>query len=135
MNNLRIMAILAGLLFGIWPLLMNRSGLSGNLSALIFSIICTVCLLPVAFNHIGSFPVRANWALIIAAGIIGALGLFFFNGMLAKTTPEKVGSLIIIAIVAQTSVPAIYSVIMNGGLTFSKGMGFIAAIVAIFLLI
>ncbi|MDO8669677.1 MAG: hypothetical protein Q7K65_05280 [Candidatus Buchananbacteria bacterium] len=142
MNDLQIKAVLAGILFGFWPLLMNRSGLVGNISALAFTFVAGICILPFALWSIGhSFPIAnwtfpvANWTLVILAGLFGAFGLLLFNGVLAKVTPGRVSALFVLMIVVQIAVPALYQVIMSGGLTISKGLGFVAAIIAAFLLI
>lgn len=135
MNELQIRAVLAGVLFGIWPLLMNRSGLNGNVSSAVFSLACLAGTLPFALWSMGNSLATANWPIIAVAGVLGALGLLFFNGMLAKATSEKVGTLIVLAIVAQISIPALYQVVTNGGLTVSRGIGFAAAVLAAFLLL
>jgi hypothetical protein len=57
-----------------------------------------------------------------------------FNGMLAKATPQNVSTLFVMMIIVQTSLPAIYNVVMNGGMTAIKGVGFVLVIIAAVLL-
>lgn len=133
MNDLHVKAILAGLFFGVWPLLMNRSGLRGNISSAAFCLVALIVIAPFALKSIDGFP-TANWIAVIGAGLFGGFGLLFFGDMLAKATPEKVGSLFIIMLVFQMATPAIYQVIQDGGLTISKGLGFITAVATVLLL-
>ncbi len=133
MDALQIKALLAGLAFGIWPLLMNRSGLSGNLSSAVFTAIALTCVTPFAVSNLSSLA-STNWVMAISAGVIGALGLLSFNGMLAKATPQNVSMLFVLMIVVQTALPAVYNIVMNGGMSVSKGLGFVLAIAAAILL-
>jgi hypothetical protein len=128
--SLRMLAALAGIFFGIWPLFMNKSGLSGNVSSAIFSLGTLVVLIPVALGSNGFNLPQANWAMVAFACVTAALGLLSFNGMLAGATAKEVGTLFVIMILVQTATPSLYSVVMNGGITLSKLAGFALAIVA-----
>ncbi len=134
MTDLHYKAILAGLFFGIWPILMNRSGLPGNVSSAAFSLGVAVIVLPFALRQAYTVSFSPVWLMVIGACVTGALGILFFNGMLSKTTPETVGTLFVLMIVVQVSVPAVNQIIMNGELTLKTGAGFAAAIIAAFLL-
>jgi len=46
-----------------------------------------------------------------------------------------VSTLFVLMIVVQTAVPAVYQVIMNGGLSLTKGLGFALAAIAAVLLV
>lgn len=130
----RLSAVLAGVAFGIWPLLMNRSGLGGNTSAAVFSGLAFLVVLPFAIREGGlAFnPTMVTFA--IGAGIAGGLGLLAFNGMLATATPAQVGRLFVIMILVQVAVPAIYQVIMDGGVSLKEGVGLGFALMAALLL-
>ncbi len=134
MESLEIKSVVAGILFGIWPLFMNRSGLSGNLGTFVFAAVVLLCVFPFAISSFHSIR-TSHWMWAVAAGIFGALGLLAFNSVLAKATPQIVGILIVLMIIVQTVVPAIYQAIMNGGLPFSKIVGFVLAAVAAVLLL
>jgi len=134
LESLEIKSVAAGILFGIWPLLMNRSGLSGNLGTFVFAAAVLLCVFPFAVSSLQSIG-TANWIWAVAAGILGAIGLIAFNTVLSKTTPQTVGTFFVLMIVVQTVVPAIYQAIMNGGLPFSKIVGFVFAAVAAVLLL
>lgn len=130
------MAMLAGLFFGIWPLFMNRSGHTGNVSSAVFCVATFIVVLPFAVKSIlGGAPlVSANWLMVLGAGFFGALGLLAFNYMLAGATKEAVGSLFIIMVMVYVAVPALYQIIVTGGLPLTKLAGFIAAAIAAYLL-
>jgi hypothetical protein len=132
-DSLSIRAILAGLFFGMWPLFMNRSGLNGNMASLAFTLGVLVIVLPFCFSDMGNL-LKANWPMIIAAGLAGAIGLLIFNSVLVKSTPVDVGLLFVTMILAQITVPMAYRVIMSGSLSLANGTGFIFAIVAAILL-
>jgi VIT1/CCC1 family predicted Fe2+/Mn2+ transporter len=135
MNELQTKAILAGLFFGIWPLFMNRSGLSGNVSSVIFSAAVLIGVLPFALYSSGLSIPTANWTMVTFAGIFGALGLISFNGMLANASLQNVGILFILTLVTQTTVAASYQVLMSGHLPIDKACGYVAAIAAAYLLL
>ena len=134
MNDLQIKAMLAGLAFGIWPLVMNKSGLNGNVSSAAFTLVALAGVLPFALKSMGGSLAGANWILVIIAGLIGACGLLLFNGMLAGATPKNVGTLFVAMIVVQTAIPALYQVGNDGHLSVQKAVGFVAAFVAAVLL-
>jgi hypothetical protein len=134
LESLEIKSIVAGVLFGIWPLFLNRSGLTGNLGTFVFATIVLLCVFPFAASSLQDIA-SAHWIWAVCAGIFGALGLLAFNSMVAKATPQTVGTFIVLMIVAQIAVPAIYQAIMTGGLPFSKIVGFVLAAVAAVLLL
>jgi hypothetical protein len=134
MNNPVLLSILAGIFFGAWPLLMNRSGLAGTSAAAAFGFLGFVIMLPFVLKN-GISLSGANWWAIVAASACGALGGLLFNSMLASTPKETVGRFFLIMILAQTAVPALYDIVMSGQLPLNKGLGFAAAIVAAILLV
>lgn len=136
MNNLQVSSIIAGVFFGLWPLLLNKSGLNGNVASVIFSGIGFICIALVAFT-IGNMtvPAHTNWWLAIGAGAASAIGVLLFNGVLAKASPLNIGTLFVLMLVIQIAVPAIYQVIVSGSLSITKGLGFaLAAVTAVLLL-
>lgn len=132
--DLYLKAALAGVFFGIWPLLMNRSGLSGNVSAGAFTGLVLAGLLPFALYSNGFTVPKANWGFVLAAGTFGVLGMLCFNGMLAGATPLNVGNLFIFCIIIQVVTPAVYQT-MKAGLSPDKAIGYVAALIAAYFLL
>lgn len=134
MTELHIRAILAGVFFGIWPLLMNRSGLTGNISSAVFALGVLIVVLPFALYEFSNVTISVSWTMVISACVFGGFGMLAFNGMLSRATPKTVGSLFVLMLVVQIAIPALYQIVSGGGLTISKSIGFAAAILAAFLL-
>ncbi|NTU67031.1 MAG: hypothetical protein HGB08_03870 [Candidatus Moranbacteria bacterium] len=134
MDNLQVKAILAGMFFGIWPLFMNRSGLTGNVSSVMFCMAVLIGVSPFAIYSNGLSIPTANWTMVALAGFFGAIGLLSFNSMLSNATPQNVGTLFVFMIVVQIVVPALYQTIMDGNISIRKIGGYTAAITAAFLL-
>ncbi len=133
MNELVFRALFSGLMFGIWPLMMNRSGLQGSVSSVSMIFVSFVVVLPFALRAgVGSLS-EANWKMAVASGVIAAIGMLSFNSMLAKATKDTVGLLFVVMIVAQTTIPAIHHILVNG-ISTTKTCGFLAAILAAILL-
>ncbi len=135
MTDLHIRAILAGALFGIWPLLMNKSGLSGNVSSAAFCLGALAIVSPFALYGLRGPTLSIVWSMLIGACICGGLGLLAFNGMLSKATPKQVGNLFVLMIVVQVAIPALYQIYNDGGLAPRKALGFLSAIVTVLLLL
>jgi hypothetical protein len=135
LDNLSIRAILTGIFFGIWPLLMNRSGLSGNVSSFVLVVIMLGCILPFSIGNLGSiFNPDVKWLFAMGASVCGGAGILLLNSVLARATPKHVGLLLVLTFVLQMIVPAVYHVVVTGGLTVTKGAGFALAITSAILL-
>lgn len=134
MNDSTLKMALAGILFGLWPLFMNKSNLNGGTSVTFFAVIVLLSVLPFGI-YSGLNISGSKWWFAVLAGCSGALGLIAFSSVLSKVTKEEVGQLFILMVVVQVSIPAIYHVYTNGGLTLKTAGGFAAAIVAAFLLV
>ena len=135
MNDKIMKAVLAGVCFGLWPLFLNRSGLHGPTSSAIYALMVLVGVLPFALWSNGLEIPSAKWLMVVFAGIFGAAGISFFNDMLVRTAPSQVGSLFLVMIVAQITIPALYQIIMTAQLSFNTAVGIIFAIAAAFLLL
>ncbi len=136
MSSLIFKAVAAGILFGIWPLFMSRSGLNGFVSAAAFSTLTLLVILPFALYQNGGWMLpTANWGLVIAAGVLAGIALLFFNSMLSQAMPHNVGTLFVICLLAQIVAPAIYQSAMSGGITLSQLGGYAAAGLSAYLLL
>lgn len=134
MDSLEFKSIIAGVLFGIWPLVMNRSGMTSNLATFVFSSVVLISVSPFAISNLSEIG-NSYWLWAVASGVIAAFGLLLFNNVLSNSTPQSVGILVVLMILVQTVVPAVYQVIMNGEISLTKLAGFVLAVVASFLLV
>ena len=108
-----IRALLAGVFFGIWPLFMNRSGLPGNASAMVFALGSGLLVAWFGIFELRATTVSIAWTMVLAACVTGAAGLVNFNTMLYKSTPQEVGSLFVTMIMVQIAVPLIYQIVIK----------------------
>ncbi len=123
------LAILSGVCFGTWPLFLNKSGLSGNASAFVYTFLCLLVLFPFAISEMKNIG-NTNWLMMIAAAVIGAMGVKFFSGMLAVTTAKDTSLMFIVMICVQISVPAIYNIYLERGISPMRGLGLALAFAA-----
>lgn len=133
MDKMQCRAILAGLLFGIYPLFLSKSRISGNVMGATFSLVVCLTILPFALGEMKELAMT-NWRMLIGAGIVSAMGLMCMTSYLALPDQRQIGLLIILMIITQATVTAVYQVYMDKGISLTRILGFISAAVAIVLL-
>lgn len=127
-------AILAGLLFGAWPILMEKSHLPGNVQSLVFAAGVLILVFPFSISGFREIQ-NPVWMMAVFAGLAGGLGLMVFTSGLSTIGTKNVSVYFVLMIVAQTTVPAVYKIFVDGkGVSIEKGIGFALAIVAAILL-
>lgn len=133
MNNLKL-TLVAGLLFGLWPFLMNRSGLNGSISASVFALTVAVFVVPFGLHQITTSGMPATTPLgmsyAIGAGIIGGIGMLIFNWVLANTPTTQTAITFMLIVLVQTAVSAAYQLVIAREMTLDKAIGFVFAIIA-----
>jgi hypothetical protein len=134
MNEQSLKSIIAGVFFGIWPLLLNRSGLNGNIATLVYVFVVLVCVIPFSLTRLVEIS-SAHWIYVVGAGIFGAIGLLLFNDVVAKATVKNIGLLFVLMLIAQTVVPAAYQSFVSDGISFQRLLGYLFAIISAILLI
>lgn len=134
MSDIQVRAIIAGILFGAWPLIYQKGAMHWGIGQLIMSAVTLVVIVPAVFAN-GVPPISIKWAYVVAAGIVVTIGLVVFNGGLQKVTAQEVSSYFVLMIVVQIVVPAVYHVIENGQVSGTKIAGFVLAIAAAFCLV
>ncbi|MDO8471108.1 MAG: hypothetical protein Q7S49_00660 [bacterium] len=130
-------AMQSGLFFGAYALLLNYSGVGGNLRSAVWCLIALVGVAPFAFAS-GLGPlVSANWFALGGAGILGAAALLQMNGFFAGAPTKEVGTLLFVVMnVTQISTTAIYFLwVSNWSITLDKAIGLAGAPVIIWLLL
>ena len=51
MNQINVASsVLAGIMFGIWPIMMNKSGLNGNMATFVLTVIVLLVVTPFALK-------------------------------------------------------------------------------------
>ncbi len=130
MEKLQLRAILAGAFFGIYPLLLNRSNIKGNVMAAIFSFMVAVFILPFALNELRSLVV-ADWRMLIGASAVSAIAMMSMTSFLAASDRTSAGLLVLLMIITQATVTGIYQAFMDKGISVNKILGFAFAIAAV----
>ncbi|MES3004528.1 MAG: hypothetical protein V4690_00275 [Patescibacteria group bacterium] len=132
MTDFQIKAVVAGFCFGVWPLIMNKSGLSGGMSSVVLTIIVLMVVGSASWSELGKVA-NVNWIVVVTASIISGIGLLMFNRGIAITAAQEVSVFFLTVLLAQMLVPALYHVFQNGISTY-KLIGFgCAALAAYFL--
>jgi hypothetical protein len=134
MRELFMRMVLAGLLFGATPILVNRSGLTGTTATLIGFGIAFFVMIPVAM-HKGVTISGAHWWFMIAAAFTSIGASLLFNVALVEISPKIVGRISLIVLLMETAVFAAYQMYMNGQLSLRVAAGFAAAAIATVLLV
>jgi drug/metabolite transporter (DMT)-like permease len=136
MRDIYAYAIVSGILFGFWPLLMNRSGLDGFASAALFTAVAFLVVAPVALwsGQVQQISFTPLLFFALAAGVCGGLGVLVFNTGLAKVTTQEVGMLFIIMLMFQLAVPAVYHMIQTGDYSPRTLAGIAGAFLVVYLL-
>ena len=132
-SSLLLRALFSGIMFGAWPLLISKSGLSGSSATLIGVIVSFCVVAPFALAN-GVIIAGTKWWIIIITGTMGGLGVLVFNDMMIKAKPGSSALLFVIMLVVQIMVPAVLHLVADHNFSIKTIAGFIAAVVACILL-
>jgi len=133
MDKMQLRAVLAGVFFGIYPLLLNRAKLGVNISSAAFCLVVFICVAPFAYGEVGQLR-QTYWVMLLGAGVASAAGMLSMTGFLVKVPADSVAPLIVLMMVTQTVLTACYQIYMDGGVSVSRFLGFVLAAGAIVLL-
>lgn len=133
MDKSQIQAVLAGLMFGIYPLLLNKSKLGGNIMAAVFTFAVFMFIFPFATGQIKNLA-GADWRMLLGSAAVSAIGMMCMTSYLASSSQSSVGLLVILMVVIQAIVTACYQIAMDRGVSLAKVVGFGCATAAIILL-
>jgi len=129
MNKTTLLALLAGVCFGAWPIFMQKSGLNGFTQAFVFSFILVVIVTPIAYFGHGDLT-QIQWRMAVIAAIIGAFGTIIYTSAISKalTTQTSLATVILIQVVVQTVVPVVWEAIQTKTMPTTKLVGCMLAI-------
>jgi drug/metabolite transporter (DMT)-like permease len=132
MNERSLLSAVAGICFGLWPLVMNRVRLDPFVTVIVFLAGSLLFAMPAAF--IGNWSGITGHQLRIAAiaCAISAVGTISFNRMLATTPVADVANMFLLMLVVQVAVLA--AVLLRTGASARQIGGLAAAGIAIVLL-
>ena len=133
MNDKIVKMLFAGLFFGAWPILMNRCGLKANIFTVMAVIFTLIFVFPQAFRELDCLYV-VDWRFAMGAFVTGTIGVILFNNVASSVSKKEIGYLFVVMAMVQISVPAINSIVMNGGFTSKKILGLCCAFAAAILL-
>lgn len=131
-NELLVRAIVSGVMFGVWPLVLSRSGLNGNVSTAIIAVIGLTIVSTFAVRDFD--PVKfleSRWLLWLLAGVLAGCAIMIFNGGLA-VAGDDVAMFFVVNLIMQITVTAIYDAFVKGP-SASKIVGFILVGIAAYL--
>lgn len=94
MSELQVRAILAGLFFGTWPFLMNRSGLVGSISAAIFSLGVFSIVFPFTLREVGRTYGNIAGLTAGTSYLFAVISLAILIGLLSRIIQKESGSLL-----------------------------------------
>lgn len=133
MDKNQFQAIFAGICFGLYPLLLNKCRVNGNIMVAVFSLGVALFIIPFALSQVKNLA-NTDWRMLIGASMISAVGMMFMTRFLSGNSQASIGLLIILMVVTQALVTAIYQICMDGSASITRVLGFGCAIVSIVLL-
>lgn len=132
MNERTLLSAVAGVCFGVWPLVMNRARLDPFAAVIVFLVGSLLFASPAAlFGQWGSVT-SAQLRVAAIACLVSAAGTISFNRMLSITTPAEAPNLLLVMLVVQVAVPA--AMVLRQGASARQLAGVAAAAIAVVLL-
>lgn len=135
MAGLWFYAVTSGILFGVWPILMQRSGITNvYISTAVMEAIVFFTLLPLGIVNLGASDyAKMNWPFTVGASVCAAIGVLLFNSGIAKVPLNSIGTFFVLMIVVQITVPAVFQVLLTG-FSRERVLGFMFAGLAAYFL-
>ena len=132
MSERALLSAVAGICFGLWPLVMNRVRLDPFATVIIFLVGSLLFASPAAFFGNWSGITGGQLRVAAIACAISAVGTICFNRMLATTTVGDVANMLLLMLVVQVAVPA--AVLLRNGASARQVTWLAAAAIVIVLL-
>lgn len=132
MNERVLLSAVAGICFGLWPLVMNRVRLDPYVTVIVFLAGSLLFASPAAIFGNWSGISGSQLRVAAVACAISAIGSICFNRMLSTTTVAEVANMFLVMLVVQVAVPA--AVLLRSGASARQIAGLCAAALAVVLL-
>ena len=133
MSDPRVLAALAGICFGFWPMLQNRSGVDGSWATAVMAGIAIVAMIPSMATQGLPSTTTGGWTLLSTAGFIQAIGIFAMASLAIKVPGAELPKFLMIAYVIQACVPPAIQ-LSAGGMTPWRAAGFVSGAFTIYAL-
>lgn len=133
---MNIFSILAGLMFGLWPLIMKKSGLTPMANAFTLTIVSLAVYLPFIrpMDYQTTRFLTVGFGLAVVAGILNGLGTIAFQKMVTNKE-VAIATGVMLVILTQVVVTAVGGRLFYADLFTGKKVGGVAAAaVAVYLL-
>jgi drug/metabolite transporter (DMT)-like permease len=136
-NQTVVLSVIAGIAFGLWPMLMRKGNVGGLMQSLILSsfTVITVVVLNILYPP-QALNVKPLFA--IAGGIVATIGVVFYTTALSKANELKINlsTIVLLQIIMQVMVPVLFQVILDGvGISKEKLAGIFFGVLAIICLV
>lgn len=131
----RVEDILIGICFGLWPFIMNKSGLDSRFTpVLTYSVPLLIALIRLYMSNSRLVGIN-NKAIAIGfiSALVCAIGVLKFFDLLNKSQKDLSISFIIITLI-QVSIPVLINIVVSGELTLNKTVGFLCVFLSIYFL-
>lgn len=132
MNERAILSAVAGLCFGLYPIVLNRARLDPMLTIVLYLAGTLLIVSPLVFYANWSSLTVAQLRVGALACVFGAIATVCFNRMLATTPGTDVPNMFLLMLVCQVAVPA--ALLLRQGASRRQIAGLTAAAIAVVLL-
>ncbi|MDB5259041.1 MAG: hypothetical protein JWO73_249 [Candidatus Taylorbacteria bacterium] len=133
MNQLQKLSVIAGIFFGIYPMLLSQGKASPFLSATMFTFVVWAFVSMFGANELREMG-KTNWKMIVGAGVASGIGMLCFCGVLSKASKSEVAKLIVLMTIVQIVTTAIWKSIESKSMSLRECLGYATAAVTVALL-
>lgn len=131
-----LLLIVAGCMFGGWPLVMRSSGLNPIVAGCFLQATSFCVFLPFLRGNLDTKTlVTAGALLAIAAGTMNGVGSVIFQHLVARPEVELSRAILVLVVTQTILVTVLGRIIYDEPITFQKALGVILAVISIILLV
>lgn len=131
-----LMSIATGLFFAVWPLRMNQSGLPGAAALFTYACVSIATATVAILVSPGAWAALRGRALVIGAqaGVLNVIGVLMFTAMLASASRSDAPRYILIVMITQVTVNAVWAAYQAGSFEPRVLLGFVTALTTVWLM-